>query len=118
MAFTKLENMEPYAKRLYLATPTMHGDEMKEFYSAFEAQWMKENKPHGFDVQDIRLGGMIIRTEHCIKRLEGYVSGKIEKIEELEEATLDCYGLGEEKPYEYTDLNSFKKIYTNNILTW
>ena len=91
---------------------------MKEFYSAFEAQWMKENKPHGFDVQDIRLGGMIIRTEHCIKRLEGYVSGKIEKIEELEEATLDCYGLGEEKPYEYTDLNSFKKIYTNNILTW
>ena len=91
---------------------------MKEFYTAFEEQWMRENKPQGFDVQDIRLGGMIVRTEHCIKRLEDYVSGKIERIEELEDAPLEYYGNGEIPIREDTDLNSFKKIFTSNTLTW
>lgn len=91
---------------------------MKEFYKAFEAQWMKENKGHGFDVQDIRVGGMIVRTEHCIKRLEDYVSGKIDRIEELEEPVLEYYGNGETPVREDTTLNSFKRIFTNNTLTW
>ncbi|MBQ5910807.1 MAG: beta-N-acetylhexosaminidase [Clostridia bacterium] len=91
---------------------------MKELYTAFEAQWMRENKPHGFDVQDIRLGGMIVRTEHCIKRLQDFVDGKIDRIEELEEPILDYYGLGEERVYDYSELNSFKKTFTNNTLSW
>ena len=91
---------------------------MKEFYKAFEEQWMKENKPQGFDVQDIRLGGMIIRTEHCIKRLKDYLSGKIDRIEELEDTPLEYYGNGEEPIREDTTLNSFKKIFTSNTLTW
>lgn len=91
---------------------------MKEFYSAFEEQWMRENKPQGFDVQDIRLGGMIVRTEHCIKRLEAFAAGKLEKLEELEEAPLEYYGNGTEPVREDTTLNSFKKIFTTNILTW
>ena len=40
MAFTKLENMEPYAKRLYLATPTMHGDELQYMTEAYTTNWM------------------------------------------------------------------------------
>ena len=91
---------------------------MKELYTAFEEQWMKENKPQGFDVQDIRLGGMIIRTEHCTKRLEDYISGKIDRIEELEDTPLEYYGNGEEPIREDTTLNSFKKIFTSNTLTW
>ena len=57
----------------------------KEFYKAFQNQWFIENKPHGFDVQDIRLGGLITRIQSCLDRLVEYRDGKIESIPELEE---------------------------------
>lgn len=57
----------------------------KRFYSAFRTEWFIENKPHGFDVQDIRLGGLICRIESCLERLCEYRDGKIASIPELEE---------------------------------
>ncbi len=68
-----------------------------EFYNAFKEQWEKENKPNGFEVQDIRIGGLRLRVQHCKERIENFVSGKISAIEELEEAILD-FG-GNEKNY-------------------
>ncbi len=69
------------------------------FYSAFESQWMWENKPHGFDVQDLRIGGLKQRILHTKRRIEQYLSGKISKIEELEETILDinCGLVADEK---------------------
>jgi len=58
------------------------------FLSSFERQWMKDNKPHGFDVQDMRLGGLIRRTKACRQRILDYVSGKLDRIDELEEPLL------------------------------
>ena len=58
------------------------------FRKAFEKQWLTENKPHGFDIQDLRIGGIIMRTETCRKRILDYVSGKITAICELEEKLL------------------------------
>lgn len=58
------------------------------FARAFEKQWMTDNKPHGFDVQDLRLGGLIRRTDACRRRLLDYVNGKLDRIDELEEALL------------------------------
>ena len=37
-------------------------ENLENFVAVYEKQRMKENKPHGFDVQDIRLGGIIRRT--------------------------------------------------------
>ena len=54
------------------------------FAKAFEKQWYKENKTAGFDVQEIRLGGLIYRTDSCRRRLLDYVNGRIDRIEELE----------------------------------
>ena len=54
------------------------------FYEAFETQWYKECKPFGFEVQDARIGGVIQRLKHAKKRLDDYVQGKIDKIDELE----------------------------------
>ena len=54
------------------------------FALAFEKQWYTENKTAGFDVQDIRLGGLMRRIDSCRRRLLDYVSGKISFIEELE----------------------------------
>ena len=36
---------------------------IRAFHAAFEKQWFADNKPTGFDVQDIRIGGLIQRTE-------------------------------------------------------
>ena len=54
------------------------------YAAAFEKQWMTENKSFGFEVQHARLGGLILRTDACRRRLLDYVNGKIDKIEELE----------------------------------
>ncbi len=60
----------------------------KNFSKVFWKQWSKENKPFGFDIQDIRLGGVIMRLEKCKERLLEYVSGNICNIPELEEKIL------------------------------
>ncbi|MBQ6884707.1 MAG: beta-N-acetylhexosaminidase [Clostridia bacterium] len=57
----------------------------REFYYTFRNQWFIENKPHGFDIQDIRLGGLIGRMQACFERLCDYKEGKINSIPELEE---------------------------------
>ncbi len=56
------------------------------FYKSFRKQWFIENKPHGFDVQDIRIGGLVARMQACLERLIDYRDGKISTIPELEEA--------------------------------
>ncbi len=61
---------------------------IKVFYRAFRKQWMRENKPQGFEVQEQRIGGLLLRLESCRERLSHYVSGRLDRIEELEEALL------------------------------
>ena len=58
------------------------------FHDKFQTLWFTENKPHGFDVQDIRLGGLKQRLQSCYKRLLAYCNDKIESIPELEEPLL------------------------------
>lgn len=62
------------------------------FAKAFEKQWFMDNKPQGFDVQDLRIGGLLRRTDACRRRILDFVSGKIDRIEELEEKLLP-YGV-------------------------
>lgn len=66
-----------------------------EFYATFKEQWETENKPNGFEVHDIRIGGLRFRIQHCRERIEKFVSGEISTIEELEEPILDFEGGGE-----------------------
>jgi hypothetical protein len=58
---------------------------LRLFEKAFREMWMTDNKPHGFDVQEIRLGGVAARTKSCWKRIADFIEGKTDKIEELEE---------------------------------
>ena len=59
------------------------------FHKSYQKRWFEENKPHGFDVQDIRLGGVIQRVKSCMERLQQYIDGAITVIEELEEPVLN-----------------------------
>lgn len=62
---------------------------LEEFHTAHQTRWFTDNKPHGFDVQDIRLGGLIQRIKSCKDRLEKFVNGEISEIPELDEPVLD-----------------------------
>lgn len=90
-------------------------ENLENFVAVYEKQWMKENKPHGFDVQDIRLGGIIRRTKSCTRRLRAYLNGELEKIEELEEATVDL-ATGGEPQKNGAWYNYYGTIATANIL--
>lgn len=65
-------------------------ERLADFYAAYEQQWMRENKPQGFDVVDLRIGGQRQRLLHCRDRLLAYAEGRLDRIEELEEPVLDC----------------------------
>ena len=78
----------------------------KEFYIAFQNQWFIENKPHGFDIQDIRFGGLIGRIQACLERLCDYRDGKINNIPELEEKILPI-----------TDKITYFNHWRNNVST-
>ena len=58
------------------------------FRNTFRAVWMQENKPYGWDIQEMRLGGLSARLGDCVQRLEEYLSGKVKNIPELEEQLL------------------------------
>ena len=67
---------------------------LDEFYACFRTQWFRENKPNGFELQDIRLGGLMQRLKHCRDRLNAYLSGQLDTLSELDEPLLDAFGHG------------------------
>ncbi|MBE6650135.1 MAG: beta-N-acetylhexosaminidase [Ruminococcaceae bacterium] len=90
------------------------------FIDAYRKAWMTYNKPFGFEVHDIRHGGNIARFITAKSRINDYLSGKSEKIEELEEERLylDCRAYTEdENKFSGTFIwTGYKKIATVNIL--
>ena len=84
---------------------------LEKFYTLYKSLWYKENKPHGFDVQDLRLGGLSRRLSSCCERLEKYLSGEEKEIPELEEKLLSFYGKGETNTVEDT---AALNVYTLN----
>ena len=90
---------------------------LKNFIKAFRNLWYIENKPHGFDVQEIRLGGLLMRLESCKERLIQFIRGDIVIIAELEEDILDFDGVSEKNHRKNNALiNSYQLISTVNIL--
>lgn len=69
---------------------------IETLYETFEHWWMRENKPQGFEVQDIRFGGLLQRVKHAMRRLTMYADGELDRLEELEEPVLDPLGRDKE----------------------
>ncbi len=59
-----------------------------DLYKAFKFRWNKENKPYGWEVYEVRFGGLRSRVLNCKERLEEYLAGKVDTIPELEEEIL------------------------------
>ncbi len=92
-------------------------DKLNIFYDNFSNLWYKENKPEGFEVQDIRLGGLMQRLKATKNRLINYIDGSCENLPELETELLDAEGRG--KVTDEKDLfciNCWCKNVTTNVL--
>jgi hypothetical protein len=50
--------------------------------------WHKVHQPFGWEIMDIRYGGVLMRIEDAIYRINGYLDGKISGIEELDRERL------------------------------
>ena len=91
-------------------------DRVRAFLKTYRRQWFRDNKPHGFDVQDIRLGGVITRLESARDRLQALYDGEIQKIEELEEVQLDFNGQGNALREPTTWQSQWHWITTPNVV--
>ena len=79
----------------------------------YRKQWLIENKPHGFEIQEIRLGGLLERLKGCKLRLKDYLNGKIDKIDELDECLI-ADAVGRVKPNNRCDEYSYMSIASVN----
>lgn len=61
---------------------------VQELRAAHRAQWLRMFKPFGWEVIDIRYGGVINRLDTASMRLIDYAEGRIGRIEELEQERL------------------------------
>lgn len=86
-----------------------------KFYFALYEQYHLEAKGNGFDVIDIRLGGVLQRIKTTIRKLNDYLKYGT-KIDELEEIMLDFYGnvYSYFHPNDIVD-NSYIKISSINV---
>lgn len=60
----------------------------EKFMNDYRIRWFFENKPQGFEVFDLRTGGIIARIENLKKRLECYLNGSLRDMPELLEEPL------------------------------
>ena len=86
---------------------------VKTFADAFHTLWFTENKPHGYDISDIRFGALLYRLAACRDRLMAYLDGKEATVPELEEELLPYIGHG----FTSEELDMPIPLYWRDIIT-
>jgi hypothetical protein len=104
-----IAEMKALANRYELAI-----EKLDAFAESFRYRWEKENKPFGWEVQDIRLGGLRQRLQTCLDKIYRYINGEISKIEELEEEVLPFGNKDRFYLHRYVDICT-TNIFSHNI---
>lgn len=68
-----------------MADYTESAKRLDDFRDTLRAAWMKDNKPYGWDIHEIRLGGLKARLLDCRQRIQEYIDGTVAEIPELQE---------------------------------
>ena len=82
-------------------------EKLDEFSLAYRNAWYHDKKPHGFDVQQLRIGGLKARLEEVQRRIDEYCSGEIESIPEWDEPML---------PYAPKDIKGQPSCYNQYLV--
>ncbi|WP_411678347.1 beta-N-acetylhexosaminidase [Caproicibacter sp.] len=90
-------------------------EDVLTFQKQFARVWFYENKGQGFEIMDIRLGGLAGRIDTATARLADYLGHRISAVEELEEDPLP-FTEGDFSDEVYVCCNSYRKIVSQNTL--
>lgn len=102
-----------------ITLPSVH-ERLANFRKAVEKCWMQEFKRSGYEVLDLRLGGISARVEHAIGQIKDYLEGEITEIEEMEETRLSFNNKSEEE-LERDPVMCWcyrRDLFTPNRLVW
>ena len=89
---------------------------VEDFSDQFSRQWQQENKIFGLDTIDIRFGGLLKRIKRAQERLEQYISGQIERVEELEQEILPFNDFYKDQGLTATTANQWHSIATASTI--
>ena len=104
------ENDMDYLKKVTYEYIPKIIENTKEFYKIFQSNWDKTNKAFGSEIHQIRLGGVVNRAEYVAGRLDKYIKGEIEKIEELDQNIV----LSKGRSYNH----HFHKVTTSSAISY
>ncbi|MBR4960125.1 MAG: beta-N-acetylhexosaminidase [Clostridia bacterium] len=94
-------------------------EKLERLIESHRRAWMTYNKPFGWEVHDIRYGGLLARFATAGMRIKAYLNGDIDALGELEAERLrfDCLGEGA-SPFGGAFLwQRYTQMATANILT-
>ena len=77
---------------------------LQDFYQSFRTQWNLENKSFGFEVQTVRIGGLLQRLKDVQEILNAYLREEISGIAELNEP---------QKAFHYFEQNERRSLNYN-----
>ena len=80
---------------------------VQTFGKSFRKLWLKEFRPHGWEVQQARFGGLYARIMDCRERIIEYLNGEVDSIPELEDDILTYGDIGLQH-------NSYRGLFTVN----
>lgn len=90
IALKRLYDAGDKAALQFAATSTLPAiaEAVRELRAAHRRQWLSMFKPFGWEVLDIRYGGVLSRLETASQRLLDYAEGRVASLEELEQERL------------------------------
>ncbi|MBQ6698276.1 MAG: beta-N-acetylhexosaminidase [Oscillospiraceae bacterium] len=89
---------------------------MRTFCDSVTEQWNRENQIIGLDSLDLKLGGVLRRLEVSAGRLNNYLSGKVDKLDELERERLPFMPC-KDPEHPVVNNNVWVKNVTANVLS-
>ncbi|MDD3410764.1 MAG: beta-N-acetylhexosaminidase [Eubacteriales bacterium] len=85
-------------------------EKLDALLEAFRTLWFSTNKPQGFEDIDVRVSGVSARLRSAKKRLNDWLDGRVDRLDELEQERLWFDGRQEAGPYAATACNYWDRI--------
>ena len=85
-------------------------EKIRAYRDCREALWNRESRIFGFEVLDIRIGGLFARLESAKKRVEAWLKGEIDCLPEMEEPRLPFRPVKDGEEHTLCACNSWKTI--------
>lgn len=83
---------------------------IERFAKLFRRQWLAENRSAGLDLFDVRVGGLKERVKAAASRMEAWLSGEMDRVDELELPRLPYQGYEPEPGREDLTMMNWNRV--------